>query len=285
MEALVVLAIVAVGAAGFVALGAFLTRSAEQGELTRPRELPRRRRSHVIGGLLLAVAGGLITLVSCGGWAIGYALCETDPHKSMWWPLESPGSAVAITSSVLEFESGTGGLFCGEERLLRVQARARPSGRKPIFLGVAGGTAIRRYLGARRYEIATSYFSLLELRRVGRSVRRLVPPGDVPFWRSSSVFPVRGADRLERMAHEWKAVGGEPFAEPRFGTPPAERFWLVAMNADGSPGVAADLRFEVGLAPSARWGWLFGIAAGIGLVVTGIVIAGRRPSEPRVSAD
>lgn len=279
MEALVVLAIVVVGAAAFVALGAFLTRSGEQVELTRPRELPRRRRSHVVGGLLVLVAGGLLTLVSCGGWVTnGYAVCENS-HKSGWWPLESRGSAVVVTSSVLEFESGTGGLLCGGERLLRVQARARPSGRKPVFLGVAGEAAIRRHLGARRYEIAASYFSLLKLRRVGRSVRRLAPPEDLPFWRSSAVFPVRGADRQERMAHEWTAVGAEPFAGRRFGTPPAERFWLVAMNADGSPGVAADLRYEVGLAPSAGSAWLFGIAAGIGLAVTGIVSAVRRPPE------
>jgi hypothetical protein len=113
VEALVILAIVAVGAAVFVALGAFLTRSGEHGELNRASELPRRRRSHVFGGSLLAVAGGLVTLVSWGGWVTnGYAVCETDPHKSAWWSLESPGSAVAITSSVLEFESGTGGLFC-----------------------------------------------------------------------------------------------------------------------------------------------------------------------------
>lgn len=177
MEALVVLALVAGGAAAFVALGAFLTRSEK---LDRPLELPRRRRSHVVGGLLLAVAGALIALVSWGGWATnGYAVCENS-HKSMWWPLDSRGNAVVVTSSVLEFESGTGGLFCENERTLRVQARARPSGGKPVFLGVGAGATAHRYLADGSYEIAASYFSLLKTRRVGDSTRRLAPPSNKP---------------------------------------------------------------------------------------------------------
>lgn len=78
--------------------------------------------------------------------------------------------------SVLEFESGTGGLFCENERMLRVQVRSRPNGCKPIFLGVAGLAAARRYFGASRYERAASYLALGELRRVGRSLRRVPPP-------------------------------------------------------------------------------------------------------------
>ncbi|MGL6278954.1 MAG: hypothetical protein ACRC50_05290 [Gaiella sp.] len=279
MEAVLLLAIVVLVAVALVLLlVGLLGQSGERAVLGRVPRRARRRRSHVRGGLLVAVVGTLMTLVFSGGWATnGYRPCEADPHRSDWTSVKSPGSAVAITSSVLEFESGTGGLFCENERMLKFHVRARPSDRKPIFLGVAGVTAARRYLGASRYEVAASYFALFELRRVGRSIRRLAPPEDAPFWRSSVVFPVHGADAVARLSHEWRAVGAEPFAGPRFGTPPAERFWLVVMNTDGSPRVAADVRYEVGLAPSARWRWLVGIAAGIGLVVTGMVLAVRRP--------
>lgn len=78
------------------------------------------------------------------------------------------------------------------------------------------------------------------------------------------------------MAHEWHAVGAEPFSR-RFGTPREERFWLVVMNADGSSGLDAQVRYEVGLAPGAGWGWLIGVPVGIGLMILGLGIAIRRP--------
>jgi hypothetical protein len=248
--------------------------SVERQVAARVRTPRKRRWPRIVGGLLLVVVGGLAALVSYGGgWA---PVCATDPYTSAWWPVEPSGNAVAITSSVLEFESGTGGLslFCENDRALRVRAIARPIGRKPVFLGVGQVTATRRYLSAGRYEIAATYMSLDHTRRFGDSVRRLTPPAKSSFWRSYAISTGKSVGGRARLTHQWRATGADPFAG---GTRPSERFWLVLMNADGSPGVAADLRFEVGLAPRTRWPWLIGIMAGIGLVAAGTAVAIRRP--------
>ena len=279
MEILVVLAIVLLGAAAFVAFGVFFGPSGELGQMDRPAGPRKRRWPRIVGGLLLAVFGCLFVL---GSYVSTVHLCDVPPYKEDWWPLESRGNAVAITSSVFEFESGTGGLFCDNERVLEIRARARPTGRKPVFLGAGGVVATRHYLGAGRYEIAATYMSLLDTRRVGDSARRLAPPGSKQSWRSSAVSSADGAGGRARLTHRWRAVGGDPFA---FGTPRSERFWLVLMNADGSPGVAADLRFEVGYAPMDKWWGRFGMLVGIGLVVTGIVLAFRRPRSPVAAKD
>lgn len=232
----------------------------------------KRRWPRILGGLLLVVFGGLVTLVS---YASTVPVCDV-PFKDSY-PLESRGNAVAVTSSVLEFDSPTGGLFCEHERVMRVHASARPTGRKPAFLGVGGVAATRRYLLAGSYEIAKTFMSLDGTRRFGGSAQRLARPTSKPFWRSYAISSAQGAGGRARLTHDWRAVGAEPFAGPRFGTPPSERFWLVVMNADGSPGVAADLRFEVGLAPIAKWPGRVGMLAGIGLVVAGIAVTIRRP--------
>lgn len=275
METLTVLALVALGAAAFVALGVFLSSRGEPEPVDRPTGPRKRRWPRVLGGLALVVLGGMTALTACSGWAL--IECENS-YKSAWWPLESRGNAVAITSFVLEFESGTTGFLCENDRALVVRARARPSGGKPVFVGAGGLAALRRYLGAGGYEIAATWMGLDDTHGVGDPARRLAPPAAKPFWRSGVVFPTRRADALERMTHEWRALGAEPFSK-EFGTLPKDRFWLVVMNADGSPGMNANLRYEVALAPRMRWPWLIGVAAGLGLVVVGIVLAIRRPAR------
>ena len=280
METLVVLAIVVLGAAAFVAFGVFFGPSGEPEQIDRPAGPRKRRWPRIVGGLFLAVFGCLFALAS---YVSTVHLCDVPPHEEDWWPLELRGNAVAITASVFQFESGTGGLFCDDERVLEVRARARPTGRKPVFLGVGGVGATRRYLGAGRYEIAATYMSLLDTRRVGDAARPLAPPGSKQFWRSSAFSSAEGAGGRARLRHRWRAVGIDPFDAPR--TLPSESFWLVLMNADGSPGVAADLRFEVGYAPMDKWWGRFGMLAGIGLVVAGIVLALRRPRSPVAAND
>lgn len=282
METLVVFAIVVLGAAGFVVLGVSLSSSGEPEQIEQPTGLRKPRWPRIVGGLVLALFGCLVAL---GSYVSTVHLCDVPPFTDAW-PLESRGNAVALSSSVLEFESATGGLFCDDPRKLQVRASARPTGGKPVFLGVGGVAATRRYLGAGRYEIAATYMSLLETRSIGDSARRLAPPGRQQHWRSFAVSSAEGAGSRARLTHRWQAVGGDPFAG---GTPPSERFWLTLMNADGSPGVAADLKFEVGYAPLDKWPGRLGMLAGIGLVVTGLVLAGRRPRarrghEPRAAA-
>lgn len=267
------LAIVVLGAAAFVVLGVLLSSRGEPEPIGRPAGPRKRRWPRVVGGLSLVVFGCLFALVS---YVSTVHLCDVPPSEDSW-PLESRGSAVAITSSVLEFESGTGGLFCDNERALQVRASARPTGHKPIFLGVGGVAATRDYLGAGRYEIAATYMSLLDPRRVGSSARPLAAPGSKQFWRSSAVSSAEGAGGRALLTHRWRAVGADPFAG---GTPLSERFWLVAMNADGSPEIAARLRFEVGFAPIDKWPGRIGTLAGIGIVVFGILVAVRRPAKP-----
>ena len=279
METLVVFAIVVLGAAALVALGVFLSPSGEAIQVNPAARTGKRRWPRILGGLLLAMVGGLTVLVS---YANTVPVCDVRSKNS--YRLESRGNAVAVTSSVLEFESPTGGLFCEDERVMRVRASARPTGRKPVLLGIGEVAATRRYLLAGTYEIAKTFMSLDDTRRFGGVAQRLPPPASKPFWRSHAISSARAAGGRARLTHDWRAVGAEPFAGPRFGTPPSERFWLVVMNADGSPGVAAGLSFEVGLAPIDKWPGRIGMLVGIGVVVAGIAVAVRRPRRTSASS-
>jgi hypothetical protein len=131
----------------------------------------------------------------------------------------------------------------------------------PIFVGVGPQVEVEEYLSGVAHEEVTGLDGhRLELRtRFGTPDAS--PPGDETFWEAS-------VEGVGPQALRWEVESG--------------RWVVVVMNADGSPGVSADV--EV----AAKAGFLLPLAitmlAAGGLItiatVTGIVLLARRPTGP-----
>ncbi|HEU4658265.1 MAG TPA: hypothetical protein VFR97_12105, partial [Capillimicrobium sp.] len=117
-----------------------------------------------------------------------------------------------------------------------------PRGRR-LFVGIAAEPDVARYLaGVAHDRVGDVGDGDVSYRRVpGR--REASPPGRETFWVASSAGT--GEQTLD-----WDVEGGTWSA--------------VVMNADGSPGVAADVRVGV------RIGWL--LWAGLGILALGLVL-------------
>ena len=147
---------------------------------------------------------------------------------------------------------------------VRVQGTA--TGSDPLFVGIAPADAAAEYLdGVAHDEITDWDCSMDEISDVvyvsNEGETDPVAPGTEGFW----VASVSGSGE---QTLDWTIESGE---------------WaLVIMNADGSPGVSADVRFG-GLAPSglAPLGW-GSLAAGIGALIGGFValVRGVGPGSP-----
>jgi hypothetical protein len=134
---------------------------------------------------------------------------------------------------------------------------------KPLFIGVARSDDVERYLAGVEYDEVTDFdidpFALSTERHVG-STDPAAPAGQA-IWAAS-------AHGNGPLTLDWDAEGGH---------------WsVVVMNADGSPGVDAELTFGAHV-PHLTW---VGVGAAIGGVLfaalaAGLVYLGVRPSPRR----
>ncbi len=195
---------------------------------TRP---PRRRGAgHIVsivaGSLLLLPALGLV--VGGGAVAIAQAVATDDDgyFNTTFESVESSGVAVTTTDLWFDGEDATPWLLDWIDLDLRLQVDdAAPDG--DVFVGIARSSDVERYLAGASHSNVTDIVDHTPRYRQVEGGAPVAPPADQDFWvatASGTADDGTGGRRLD-----WHARGG--------------RWSIVVMNADGSPGVDADVAF------------------------------------------
>ncbi|MEV4642920.1 DUF4389 domain-containing protein [Actinoplanes sp. NPDC049548] len=236
----------------------------------RPQAHHGSRQGSVVGPVTALVAGVILLLPVVGTGVAGGALLALQSGRD---------SSGYVTSSALQLTSATAAVttedltieHAGEwTRLFAdvggVRISADSSTAQPVFVGIGRRSDVDRWLtGTARDRIADVTGTTVRYERTSGVVRATTTPAAQDFWLAST-SGTSGA----RMT--WRVTDGQ--------------YTVVLANADGSPGVSADVRAATQIPD------LTGL--GIGLLVSGVVLGalavmlivvggtglGRRHSEP-----
>jgi hypothetical protein len=205
----------------------------------------RRARGPMIAAIVASAALAVFSLgmFALGGLALwgdsqkdehGYISSGSDPYST---------STRALTTANLDLDlDGLDGIV-GNESFGKVRLEVAPRGDKALFVGVARTDDVSDYLRGSEHTVVTdveySPFHADYSDRPGN--RPLAPPAGERFWAASAQGA--GAQTLT-----WDVEDGD---------------WsVVVMNADGSPGVDADVSAGARLGFLDELGWV-GIGAGL----------------------
>jgi len=223
------------------------------------------------GRVLLIVFGSIISLIGLallvGGGGLLWAnqsLKDDDGYFTSRTERFVTGRS-AIVSENLDVADVPG----GSDRWADLRIRATPRGGKLLFLGIGPRDEVNQYLsGVSVAELTDVDFDPFRATyRLTGGNQRPAPPGDQDFW----AVKVEGSGT---QTLTWDVDEGN--------------WQVVAMNADGSPGVNADASLGVKIS------YVLGVA--IGLLVVGVVFLGggitmiifgarsRRPPPPAAPA-
>lgn len=206
----------------------------------------------VLGALALLPGFGMLA----GGTALAVAQgVATDDGYFVFTPDRVESSGVAVVTDDAWLDADDGGPWVFDWLDLDVRIRAEGAGpTDDVFVGIARTSDVEQYLAGARVSVVDE----IDGRRVEYRQRAgddtVVPPSDVDIW-------VASTEGVGEQDLTWEARGG--------------RWTVVVMNADGTPGVAADV--EVGaksdaVVPIAITLIVLGgitLLAGVGLVVFG----------------
>jgi len=216
----------------------------------------------IAGVLLLAPAAGLAT----GGGVLLALDAERDHAGYVTSPaLEVTSTTAAITAEELTItDAGTWAGDVADVGALRVTATTVDG--RAVFVGVAPQSAVDAWLaGTAHDELTAVTGGSARYHRASGGVRPVSEPITQTFWLAQATGT--GTTTLQ-----WNAVSG--------------RYAVVVANADGSPGVTADVRGAIQVPDLSALGGgllaagiLLGLAA-LGLIVAGGVGLGRRHSGP-----
>jgi hypothetical protein len=210
---------------------------------SRPSRTGRMILSGLTGfvGLVLALAGiAAVSLYLTGRDDDGYYTQDTNLHSGGY----------AITSEGIHL----GGLV-PDDLLGTIRVRAEADGGEPLFVGIAATSDANRYLrGVERSKVDdySDHGGATYTEIAGNAPR--TRPADEDFWVSQSEGP--GQRTLD-----WDTGSGN--------------WTIVAMNADGSSGLAVDA--DVGK----KVGWL--VWAGLALALVGLALVGAAVAMARRS--
>jgi hypothetical protein len=197
----------------------------------------KRSTGLIVGAVIVALFGALALAI--GGTAIWADATQRDDNGYVSTNTHRYSSATrAIATDGVTIGSEVPGWLVGKVRL-------EASSSKPMFVGIARKSAVGAYLKGTSYASATKLdldpFKVTYVPHAGKA--NPGRPGDQSFWAASATW-------TGTRALTWKVKSGE---------------WsVVLMNADGSPGVSADVNAGAKI-PWALW-------AGIGLVVFGALV-------------
>jgi hypothetical protein len=230
---------------------------------------PRRRSSGgriaavVGGGLLVLVSLGFLVAGGAGLWAEGqkddqgYVSTRTEHFQTRTAALRTKNLDVDLGGTASVLESDVYG---------KVRLRVTPRAGKDVFVGIARTRDVTRYLRGTAHATVTDldYHPFDVDYATSRGARHAAAPAAQRIWAAEAHG--RGAQTLT-----WDVADGD---------------WsVVVMNADGSPGVDADVRAgaNVPWLDEVAWG-----AIGIGAVL--LVISGallytgtRGPRRPELA--
>jgi hypothetical protein len=227
---------------------------------------PPRRSSGV--RIAAIVVGGLLTLVSLGVFAAGVAGLWANGQKDDQGYVSTRTErfdtrTAALRTENLDVDLGGTATVLGSDLYGKVRLRVTPRAGKDLFVGIARTRDVTRYLRGTAHASVTDidYHPFDVHYTTTGGTRRAAAPATQRIWAAQAHG--RGAQTLT-----WDVADGD---------------WsVVVMNADGSPGVDADVRAgaNVPWLDEAAWGAL-GIGAVL-LVVSGALFytgtrASRRP--------
>jgi hypothetical protein len=242
--------------------------------LAAPAPTPSRSGRRIGAGHVVAIVVGCLSLfpglgMLAGGTALAIAeAAATDDDGYYAFTVDRVDSAgAAVTTSDLWFDDDEGGPWVLDwldlDVRLRVDGPATAAGdERNVFVGIARSADVEAYLDGVRHSVVTELDDRAPVYRHVTGAETLTgAPGDQTFWAAST----SGEGEQELT---WEARGG--------------RWSIVVMNADGSPGVAADV--EIGarsdaVAPIAIT--LLIVGGVITLVAAGLIVFGARGRRER----
>jgi hypothetical protein len=227
------------------------------------------RLSAVIAGavavtlaVLLLAAGGLLLWADGQKDADGFLTSDTGRFAT---------PTLAIATDNLDVDLDGAGPVVGSDGLGKVRLRAESRHGKRVFVGIARTGDVQRYLRGAAHATVTDVETspLRGTTRTEPGAPAIAAPDVQRFWSASSY----GAGERELT---WKVKDGDWSA--------------VVMNADGSPGVDADVSAgaELPLLTTLGWSLLGGggllLVTGGGLMAFGLVGRRRRMAGPGSAA-
>jgi hypothetical protein len=183
--------------------------------------MSKSRTPLIVGGIVSAVlAVGLII----GGGALVWADHEKDSDGYLTTTEHRfAAKTAALSTENIDVDLGGADWVVNENHLGKVRLKADPANGKDVFVGIARTSDVGAYLRGVSHTTVTDVdykpFDADYADHAGRP--RATPPASSRIWAASAQGP--GVQKLD-----WKVKEGN---------------WsVVVMNADGSPGVSADIR-------------------------------------------
>jgi hypothetical protein len=232
---------------------ATIMNGAETPPPTPPPPPAQKAAGWSIGHVLLVVFGSIVSLLGvallgAGGTALWADLTQRDEDGFLTTPTEPfETETFAITSESIDLlEGGEGGEWLLTEGVLgnvRITGQSTDGG--DVFIGIGATDEVEAYLeGVEHDEVRDIDFEpfSVDYRRF-RGGEPAEPPGEQDFWAAA-------ASGSGRQSAVWEAESGD--------------WTIVLMNADGSPGITADV------SAGAEANFLLWLA--IGLIAAGTLI-------------
>ena len=225
---------------------------------------PSPSAGHIVGGTVAALIAAV--LIAAGALALyGDSRKGDDGYLSTGTEHFSTASH-ALQTERLDIDVDGKSWLAGVEDLGDTRLQVAPTGGERLFAGIGPKRDVDRYLrGVGHTVLKDIDSSPLRARQVEHHGSLApAPPAEQDFWTASS-------------------VGSGP--QTLHWAPDACDWTVVVMNADGSPGVAADVSAGAEIAFLAPLGWSLG-GAGVLLLITGaaLIHRGLRPRTARADA-